>query len=186
MAFTTYTVQPGQTNFKPAEPIWPVFGVHGFKLKAKILPGGWCSREEWDGDGDWSDWWKLAGITYWLSRNNKRSAMIALRFGVEPETWDIAAYTNDKQHARGWAASAPLIINSGELLQAECNLIGNCAQYGVIGEQSHSIHVGHGIKGFSTVRRIGTYAGGNNNSPGPFGGEATKPLSIEIDFQFLK
>jgi hypothetical protein len=45
----TYTIEPGQTNFKPLENPIPRTGVRGFEFSAKFLSGSWCSLEEWEG-----------------------------------------------------------------------------------------------------------------------------------------
>ena len=184
---TRYVVKPGKTNFKPNEWILPKFGVKGFALEGKFIEGGWCSKEDYsyindDGekvvDRDISDWMKLRGLTYWLSRNNKQSIMFAFSYGEEPETYNVTAYTNDKK--KGWFNSGLAIVKAGVTFQGGCEMKGDEAIYYFKIENKLVFEVTHPFTNMRTVRDIGTYAGGANNSAGPFGGKAVKRLEIEL------
>jgi hypothetical protein len=181
----TYSIHPGQTNFRPLENPLPRFKVKGFTFSAKFLPGGWCSKEEWEGDADWFDWQKLKGITKFGSANNKQTAFIAFRFGVKPETYEITAYTNDSK--AGWVVSKDIIIiETGEVIAGSCDFKDNQAVYDIKSEGGEFLKESHTLKNFCIGREVGTFAGGANNSPGPFGGVAFKKMQIEIDFNILK
>lgn len=46
--------------------------------------------------------------------------------------------------------------------------------------------VTHDFKHMKHVREMGTFAGGANNSPGPFGGKAIKTMQIQMGFAILR
>ena len=124
---TKYTVSPGKTNFRPLESWKPIWKPIGFEVDFTILPGGWCSEEDWEGDLDIEDWWKLKGLTHYLSVNNKLSAMVGFRFGKEPETYEYCGYVNDKN--KGWKASKKVLIEAGKPQKVRCNFSRNKAWF---------------------------------------------------------
>lgn len=176
---TRYTVKPGKTNFWPPESWVPIYKAQAFEVEFTIQPGGWCSQEEWEGDNDWWDWWKLKGLTRLFSANNKQTAFIGFRFGKSPETYEVCGYVNDKRG--GWKASPPVIICSGESNIITCLFGGDKARY-----------VGKGLNWETPfevpklLRETGTYAGGADNGDGVYGGYATKEMNIDIEFKIFK
>lgn len=188
-----YTVQKGKANFKPKESIWPKFGVSGFEVTGWFVPGGWASKEDYSYvnpkgdlvlDNDRQDWQKLKGLTYWLSRNNRRSLMFAFTYGDNPETYTVTAYTNDKKG--GWYASGQHTLKSGEIFTGRCVMKGNYATYQFWVDGELRFTTKHDFKTMKSVREMGTFAGGANNSPGPFGGVAAKDMEIQLSFSILR
>jgi hypothetical protein len=187
MTYTTYTIKPGQSNFRPFENPLPVRKPKGFKVSGYFLPGGWCSKEEWEGDDDWGDWQKLKGITHFFSVNSHRTIMIAFRFGVEPGTYELTAYTNDKSYAKGWHSSGSVIVSEGEVFSFEAIFDGpRKVHYKGSTEGGQYLDEVHTIRKFTLCREVGTFAGGDNNSPGPYGGKAVKEMSINLKFEIEK
>lgn len=193
MGFTTYTVKPGKANFRPLENPLPVFNPKGFEIVFKFLPGGWCSKDDYSFiddnsksvlDKDRDDLQKIKGITHFFSANNKRTAMFAFSFGDQPETYKLFAYTNDKKGNFKW--SRPIIVESNEVVAGTCEFVDGKAVYNLATEGGLYLNESHDFKSFKIGREVGTYAGGANNSPGPFGGKAVKELSIDIDFNITK
>lgn len=180
----TYTVKAGNTNFRPLENPLPVRKPTGFEISFIFLPGGWCSKEDWEGDNDWKDWQKLKGITHFFSGNTRRTVMFAFRFGERPETYEICAYTNDKKGNAKWYGS--LIVDTGEQVSGWLKLEGGKAIYHLATEGGSYFDESHSFKLFKLCREVGTYAGGANNSPGPYGGKAVKDMSIKIKFDITK
>ena len=176
---TKYTVKPGKTNFRPLEPWTPIHKAKGFEVEFTIRPGGWCSQEEWEGDNDWQDWWKLKGLTRCFSANNKQSALVGFRFGKDPGTYEVCGYLNDKDG--GWKASPPVKIYAGKSNIITC-----------VFEKGKAWYIGKGLNWstpFDTpklFRETGTYAGGADNGDGVYGGYATKEMNIDIEFKILK
>ena len=182
---TTYTIKTGKKNFRPYESPLPIFKPKGFRVSGHILPGGWASKEEWQGDRDRDDWQKLKGITHFFSLNDHRSCMIAFNYGDEYETYNLTAYTNDKSYPKGWFASGQIIVESKEHFEFE-NLFGeNCMHYSGSSESGLVLDEIHQINTFRLGREVGTSPGGKNNSPGPYGGRAFKDMSMVLDFKIL-
>lgn len=186
-----YTIKAGKQNFKPREPIFPRC-AKGFEIKALLDESCWWSSEDWQGDRDRQDWNKLAGITSAFSANNKRSAMIAWRPADAPNTFLLTAYTNDKkggwQHGR--TGLEAITVHAGETFKAEVfineELLRYEADYRIITARGE-FWCNHKFDKplFNFYRRIGTWIGGANNSPGDFGGEASQDMSLELDFIWL-
>ena len=179
----TYSIKAGQTNFRPFEPIWPIWKPGGFEIAGRFLPGGWCSLEDWDNDKDWYDWQKLGGITNFFSGNATQTAMFAFAFNEAVETYKITPYTNPKRGR--WVAGQAMIVDANETFALSCTFNKNTVYYNMTSEGNKSPQQSHELKRFWLGRRVGTYAGGANNSPGPFGGKTAKDMSIELEFKTL-
>lgn len=181
---TTYTINPGQSNFRPLERPWPIFRPTGFEVRFRILPGGWCSLEEWGNDRDWEDWQKIKGITHFLSPNDRRTAMGVFAFGDAPETYKIGAYTNDKkgnhQHQRA------LIIEAEQWCTLQCCFEPRLALFQFSTQELKVPVIKLDFNDFKIGREVGTFAGGSNNAPGPYGGKAIKRMLMEAAFKPLK
>ena len=183
---TRYEIRAGQQNFQPKESIWPQFSVDGFQLAVRFPAESWVGLGEWEDDGDWYDWNKLKGVTDYFSPNNRNSALIAWRWGVAPNTFQLTAYTNQKDGS--WTITGkPVTIYAGEV--AYCQAITNRKNvYYEIEYFGNTTEYNHKWKRpwLWVAREVGTWIGGENNSPGPYGGEAAKDMSIDIDFQLFK
>lgn len=189
----TYTIKPGQKNFRPYEPIWPIWKPGGFTISGKFLPGGWCSEEEWSYkdengnivvDRDIDDWQKLGGVTNFWSANSKQTAMFAFTFGKDEETYEVTPYTNPKKGR--FVAGKPMLVESGEQWFLDNDILKNKAVYNMYSEGNKSEEQDAPLTSFWLGRQVGSYPGGENNSPGPYGGEAIKEMSIEMDFKAKK
>ncbi|WP_367390167.1 hypothetical protein [Lewinella sp. LCG006] len=190
---TTYTIHAGQKNFRPYEPIWPIWKPGGFSISGKFLPGGWCSEEEWSYkdeqgnivvDRDIDDWQKIGGITNFWSANSSQTAMFAFSFGKDYETYKITPYTNPKKGR--FIAGKPILVESNESWKLDCDFEETQAIYQMASEGSKSPVQTHYFDPFWLGRRVGTFAAGKNNSPGPYGGRAIKKMSIDIEFKITK
>lgn len=180
----TYRIKAGQKNFRPLECPWPIIRPIGFEVRFRIMPGGWCSLEDWGNDRDWNDWQKIKGVTHFLSPNDRRTAMGVFSFGEEPETYRIGAYTNDKKgnhkHQRA------LVISSDQWCTLKCTFEPKLALFDFSSQQIKVPTIKLEFNDFKVGREVGTFAGGRNNSPGPYGGKAVKRMVMEADFKPLK
>jgi len=177
---TTYKVKKDKKNFRPikAKFFAPLIKPKGFKLTANILPGGWSSKEEWKGDDDRKDWQKLLGVTRYFSWNDVNTAMGAFSFGDEVESYNIAAYTNRKKG--DWTASNSILVESNELFTIDADFDDDQVFYNLLSEGNKGFETVHDLKQMRIARIIWPYAGGFDNSPGPYGGRAFKDMSIEV------
>lgn len=180
---TTFTIHPGQRNFQPHEFLRPFWKPSGFELAFRFHLGGWCSLDDWEGDKDWYDWQKLAGLTHFLSANNRRTAMYAFRFGEVPETYEVCPYINDKKGGFEWGNS--IIVEADNPAQGFCDFKDGYAKFWAYQGQDQVLNYRHGFDRPKLMRRVGTYAGGANNSPGPHGGRALKTMRIDISFKVI-
>ena len=181
---TTYTILPGQSNFRPLENPKPR-RCSGFEVAFRFAPSCWWSVEDWEGDKDREDWNKLKGLTYFFSANNRCSAMIAWRPADDMNVFEVTAYTNDKKG--GWEVTGqPVRIYAGEVCYARCYLGPRWIEYEVeyFGVKTRYAHAWN-RPWLKLFREIGTSIGGANNAEGPYGGEATQPMEMEIAFQTI-
>lgn len=186
-----YTIKAGKQNFKPREPIFPRC-AKGFEIKALLDKSCWWSSEDWQGDRDRQDWNKLAGITSAFSANNKRSAMIAWRPADVENTFLLTAYTNDRAGGfeAGMSGMSAIAVKAGERFRAQCyiaeELFRHEAEYKIF-TTSGELWCNHRFDApwLPLYRQVGTWMGGADNSPGPFGGAASKDMSIQIAFSWI-
>lgn len=171
----TYQIKPGQKNFRPFENPLPRFGARGFELNFMIESGAWCSLEDWQGDRDYYDWQKLKGLTSYFSSNNRRTAMFAFRFGVEPETYQLVSYTNYPGKRRG--TGQILTFKADELVFTQAVF---AAEEAIFYYGPH--RMAHDFRAGYVMREVGTYPGGANNADGPHGGRALKAMTIKAEF----
>ena len=178
---TTYTISPGQSNFRPLENPLPRF-QRGFEIAVRFDESCWWSAEDWEGDQDRQDWNKLKGLAYYFGLNNHRSAMIAWRPSERENTFEVTAYTNNKRG--GWKTTGnPVEVVAGEVFYASGNITGRLVEYSITSYGRTSLYTHPWDKVWLNVyREVGTSIGGANNSPGPYGGEATQDMKMEIDF----
>lgn len=183
---TTYTIRKGKKNYRPLEPPWPIWKPKGFHVRFRIHTGSWASEEEWGKDKDRNDWMKIAGLTSFLTPNDHRSCLAVMNYGKQPETWNVAPYTNfPGGHWHGEASS--IIIPSMEWAEMTCDLEEEGKVKYFLQYKGKSVSVREDfVKRMLLARRIGTWAGGSNNSPGPHGGRAFKDGAIDIEFTLLK
>jgi hypothetical protein len=180
----TYKVKKGRSNFRPHENPLPVCGAKGWEVIFEFVPGGWSSLSEWEGDRDRYDWQKLKGLTSFFSANNSNSTLAVFRPGDAPGTWEVNAYTN--YPGSDWSVDdKPLIIKDGEESKITCKYKDGKANY-TLNTGDVAKAVSHQYKAPKVSRRIGTYPGGANNSPGPYGGKAIKDQAILISFKILR
>lgn len=171
-----YTVQAEKQNFKPNESFLPYIAPKGFEVLAYFDSTSWYSLEEWAGDRDWYDWNKLSGLTNAFTANNKQTVMYAWRPDSTAYLIQVAAYTNDKRG--GFTAGPVELVPCGELFIGKVNWTSEVARY-TYGETA----IDHKITRPYVVRHTGTWIGGADNSPGPFGGRAHKEMKLRIDMR---
>lgn len=169
-----YTVQPGKQNFRPGESIFPRFAPKGFQVAVVFDSSAWYGPDEWEGDQDWSDWNKLYGLTNYLTPNNRQTAMLAWRPDERSYVIQVTAYTNDK--AGGWKTGPVELVPVGKLFIGDVTWLSEIANY-EYGETA----VDHKLPRPRVARETGTWIGGANNAPGPYGGRAHKEMKILLE-----
>jgi len=170
---TTYTIKPGQWNFRPLESWRPRFVVRGFSGWAKFDESAWF---DWEGDRDARDWNKLKGLTRYIGANNHHSAIIAWRPAEERGVFEVAAYTN--YPGARWIVGELVKAKAGEKVHFEAVIYKRKVQYKI-----QSSLTGHDFRRCTIMREIGTSIGGANNSPGEYGGKATQEMKIEVEMK---
>lgn len=185
----TYTVKKGQSNFRPYEPIWPIFGARGFEVEFEFVPGGWSSPAEWTVDGvldaDRGDYQKLAGLTNFFSGNGSNTAFTGFFPGDEPETWVVGAYVNYPGSAFKFDQKNTIVVRSGDTGAIVCAFSGGKARYKLIAGSTVK-ETSFDFRKSRIMRQAGTFAGGSNNSPGPYGGVAIKDMAVRIGFKVTR
>lgn len=169
---TTYTIAPGQNNFRPLESPLPRC-ASGFELAARFTPSCWWPETP-ENREDREDWNKLKGLTYFFGPNNRRSAMIAWRPGKVENVFELTAYTNDKRG--GWKTSGnPALVHAGEVFYASCWIGKRDVSYAVttFGNTSPYIHPWD-APWLKVYREVGTWIGGS--------GVAPQEMELDIDF----
>lgn len=175
---TTYTIKPGQWNFRPLEPIRPRFVTKGFFGWAVFDESAWF---DWGDDRDILDWNKLKGLTSYFSPNNRHSAMIAWRPSPEMNLFEITGYTNYPGKKAQHSGLKSLKAFAGEEIFFTCTINAFSVYYRIeCGERQ--VEIEHKFWKRWIYREVGTSIGGANNSPGPYGGKATQNMKIDIDF----
>lgn len=168
---TTYTIAPGQNNFRPLESPLPRCAA-GFELAARFTPSCWWPETP-ENRKQRERWMKLKGFTHFFGRNDYRSVMIAFRPGKLEGVIETTAYTNDKRG--GWLTTEkPVEVFVGEVFYASCRLEGRKAHYSITYFENTTPYEhpwdAHWLK---IYREVGTWI----NDPG-----APQEMSLEIDF----
>ena len=169
---TTYTILPGQSNFRPLENPAPRF-CSSFEVAFRFAPSCWWPETP-DNRVQRERWMKLKGFTHFFGRNNYRTVLIAFRPGKLEGVMEVIAYTNDKRG--NWKTTGkPVEVHVGEVVYASCQVAGKTAKYeisyfGNITKYEHPWD-SHWIR---IYREVGTWI----NEPG-----AVQPMEIEIAFE---
>lgn len=184
MTWIEYTIQPGQSNFRPVENPMPRW-ANGFKIEARLDESCWWSEEDWQYDKDRQDWNKLKGLTWYFSSNKRCSAMIVWRPGKLENVFEITAYTNDKR-GNFTVTGNPVEVYAGENFQASAEFGRRAIQYNISSFGRTSIYTHAWRRPWLRIyREVGTYVGGANNSPGQYGGQATQPMKMWAKFSLI-
>lgn len=168
----TYTIQPGQNNFRPLENLMPRC-ASGFHLTARFSESCWWPETP-ENRKHRERWMKLKGFTHYFGRNNYRSVMIAFRPGKLENVIEATAYTNDKRG--GWKTTGlPVEVYAGQIFTASCNLQAREAHYAIQSYGRTTLYThpwdAHWLK---LYREIGTWV----NDPG-----AVQEMNLEINFE---
>ncbi len=181
-----YYIIKGKQNFSPKESILPRTNVKGFTLTATLDSSCYYSQQDWtyDLDRDRFDWNKLKGLSRYWTANNHTAAMFAWRPDTLPYHFQIAAYTNyPKTEIQ---VGEPITVAAGQSFSARCDLERYTAKY-LIEVDSNKVFTAHSFrKKIGWAREVGTYFGGANNSPGPYGGKAPQNMVMHIYFSIIK
>lgn len=177
--FTTYTIDSGKQNFKPRESLIPISArKNHINLQMVFDSSAYWSLADWGGDSDIYDYNKSVGMTAAFSENNRNAVFIGWRPNVNaPYTWDVVAYVNDGK--KGWSLSDPITAFAGDVIELDLELRKTEIKYIL----SNGDKVRHGgldwtRPWYKKYRWSGTWIGGSNNSPGPYGGESTQKMKI--------
>lgn len=193
-AFRYMAVNEGNQNFKPLDPFIP-FGamLHYFKLDMHLYPSAYWSTDEWSYtdvggdmqlDRDYFDWNKGPGITRATNANNKTSVMIGWRpSGVIQDAWEVCVYFNNPDGS--FNQSKPLVLEYPGVAELHLHWEKNKIKYSLV--TNSNVLNGGRVDGEYEMRRprlgyrwVGTWIGGANNSPGPYGGEAHKRMEMAV------
>lgn len=183
-----YRVKKGKSNFWPLEPWWLIFNPKGFDFAVFFNEEAYQSIEEWTDEGvldkDREDWNKLLGLTQFYTFNNYNAAMIAFKWGNEPNTFKIAGYTNHPSSQFQW--SEDLEFTGDLMAHGSCVFVGNEAHY-TLQCQDKVITWNTPFKRSSRwlMRRVGTSMGGANNSPGKYGGKSLKSFYLHLVMRYF-
>ena len=176
-----YTIQPGQSNFRPFDSWLPRFNVRRFTVRALFRHSCYFSLTDWENDKDWHDWNKLKGITDFFSANNSRSCMVAWRPDKKNAWFQVAAYMN---YPGTDVQITPLgIVQADTEFSVEVRMNGDEAMFeysdGLV-RNTARLH----YRRPWVSREIGTWMGGANNEPGPYGGKATQYMELEAEVKY--
>lgn len=188
----TYTIKTGQSNFRPID--WPglICRPKGFEFTVNFDESCWYSEEELEGDQDYHDQNKLIGLTGFFSANNRNSCMVSWKPAREKNKMELRLYINDK--SGNFEYTDPIIIKCGETYTGYVQRFSLSKVYTPTSNLWHLLVTqGDSMMGEQTIvfefkkynRWVGTSFGGANNSPGPYGGKAHKPMSFELQFNKL-
>lgn len=182
--YKTFSVKQGKHRFTPIRSLCPrgfAYTFSGsviFDSSAYVFPVEYQRPDHNGIDFDYFDWNKLFGITGYLSRPNRNSAMIAWRWDVDSAyCFQLAAYTNDRHG--DWRVSDPVTICAGQEAQFSMFDYKGEALYAIYG--NGVLRTRHPWKRPWITSEIDTWMGGENNAPGPFGGVAPRDIEIRID-----
>lgn len=172
-----YTIQPKQQNFRPLEPILPFFNKKKFEVTFMFKENCYYSKEYWEGDGDWSDWNKLKGVSNLFTPNNVQAAMYAWRPAGTPDYIEVAPYVNDR--------NGDWIEGPGKLVRTE-----TIRTFYIEWKDKNTVAFFYDGKYCEielrrpwAMREIGTWIGGKNNAAGPYGGAATQRMDLFTNFK---
>jgi len=177
----TYTIQPGQSNFRPLDIPWPRFGVRAFEVRAMFQPSCYYSLSEWEGDDDWYDWNKLKGITEFWTPNNCRACMVAWRPDAKREWFQVAAYVN--YPGTNVQVAHLGIIPAGVPFSVRVKMRGDEAVFEYDGDGIRK-SIALAYRRPWVCREVGTWIGGADNEPGQYGGKATKYMELLADVKY--
>lgn len=189
----TYHIKEGKTDFRPREPFWPHWAV-GFEFEAVFHPSCWFSSEDVGGDDDRDDWLKLTGMTAFFSWNDHNAGMFAFRPTDAEGVMAVTGYTNDRKGNRTVGRKSILFkeVEVGQrfygkgMLNATWPIAADSIDY-FLDTPAGTWSASHrfDMPFLPLYRQIGTYWGGFNNSPGPYGGAAPWDASLELAFNWI-
>lgn len=186
-----FRIKPGQTDFRPREIpwIWPA-GMCAFQLDFSLLEN--CLYD-WGSDRDSDDWNKLGGVSFNIRNNKINSIMAAWRPNIDAGEFDITIYrhVNGKVFKGDGTANETLLSlkprGHGRLLIVPFDRGKSCMvsiESVKDGIRPNPISVQFG-KRFWVAKRLGTWFGGANNSPGEFGGVASQYMELWTGFKLI-
>ena len=109
--------------------------------------------------------------------------MIAWRPADLKNVFDVTAYTND-QRGGFVVTGEPVHVHAGEVCYASGSILKRYVDY-TITYFGNTTPYRHDFRRpwFRVWREVGTSIGGADNSPGPYGGEATQHMEMEVAFK---
>ena len=196
--WTEYTISAGERNFSPMEPFWPGL-AREFEFWAAFHHSCYFSYlDDWQGDRDWFDVNKLAMLTLAYTPNNHLAYGAGFMPGNISREILVTPYTNypGSNFVTRRTDSLP-VQTSGSLEEAQAD---GKVLYGRVTRNSRQVYYGFSIAGrrmevahdFRTPRFLpwisrwaGTWIGGEDNSPGEFGGRASQDMKLWLKRQAL-
>lgn len=199
----TYIVKKGKSDFKPIDSsLMPIFlnKIKHIKINFKLDSSCWY---DWGTDADKYDWNKITGVSSYFSRNDKESIMVVWRPSAIPGKFEISIFTNWLDNylvGQYWTnpkQGALLTVDAGEEVEVILKLSEetirnenkNVPDWHIVIRRfntQETVELQH-IKGFHNWgRKTGAFFGGNNNSPGPYGGVAPHSMLLDYSFEIVK
>jgi len=194
-----YNIRAGERNFSPMEPFWPGL-ARQFEFWVAFHHSCYYSKEDWtlDYDMDWHDVNKLAMLTLAYTPNNHLSYGAGFMPGNISREILVTPYTNypGSNFVTRRTDSLP-VQTAGSLEEAQA---AEKVLYGRVTRNSRAVHYTfeRGEARLETShpfrtpwympwvsRRAGTWMGGKNNAPGPYGGKASQDMKLWLEFNTI-
>lgn len=197
-----HIVKKGKLNFRP-QSIWSRLKYwlpfrwnrrDDIVLRMFTSESLWWSLEDWEGDRDYLDWMKGPGITAGLSSNQRNSIMLGFRPSSSQQGHvEVCIYGHDPTGDRV-VLDGSFVRESfppGTEFSLRLNLVQDIIRlesfsYRYPGMEQHQVRTFPDPTRQLTVvrpwygsiwREVGGWAGGDDNSPGPYGGAAHQAMS---------
>jgi len=192
-----YNISPGQSNFRPLDPVG-LSRKKDFRFQVAFHHSCYFSLEDYEDDRDWEDVNKLVMATLAYTGNNHNAYGVGFMPDSEAGKILVTPYTNfpgtdfttnrEESISVGTAASLMEAIHAGLVVEGEVRQDRRKVNYEIM-LNGQRLEVSHPFKSKWFMpwiaRRVGTYMGGANNSPGRFGGQAHKDMKLWLAFEYI-
>ena len=197
MDYKEYNISPGQSNFRPQDPIG-LTRKRNFRFKVAFHHSCYFSLQDYEDDQDWYDVNKLALATLAYTPNNHNAYGLGFMPADEAGKILVTPYTNypgtdftterKESVSVGTAETLMEAIHAGLVVEGAVKRDRRNVYY-ELSLNGQALKVDHPfkLKWFMPwiARRAGTSMGGANNSPGRFGGQAHKDMKLWLGFEYI-
>lgn len=166
---TAHRVQDGDHDYVPG---------HGFSLERKVIgfdfvlslpASAWFDPSEEGPLGrDGKDWNKAGGISYlslWRPGTypkNRHAALVGMRPGTSPQTFEVCAYTNDAEGS--WETGPAMTFVTGDTVYVSARIEEGQVTYRLTTPSETQTTV-HRLEPLAYAVPVGPWFGGNRESP---------------------